>query len=103
MAATWLTGAHTKQISAPPSASATDAHALVDRASLERPLERARIGVPPGHDRALGAPPRGQADRASDQAHAEDGDPGHEVPGIVVQSADSSFPTVSATRCTCST
>ena len=80
VAATWLTGAQTKQISAPSSASSMDRAPLVDRAPLERPLERPRIRVPPGHDRALGAPPRGEADRAADQAHAEDGDPGHVVP-----------------------
>ena len=45
----------------------------VEDAQLERPLQRRRVGVEPDN-LAPQAPPRGQSDRAPDQADAEDGD-----------------------------
>ena len=73
---------------------------------LERALERARVGVVAAHLRPIDPRPRGQADRAPDQADAEKRDPGQGQAGVMARvsyRADSSLPTTAATRCTCST
>jgi hypothetical protein len=46
---------------------------MVDRAALPRRRERVAVGVEPADVRILEPRTRGKADRAADQADAEDG------------------------------
>jgi hypothetical protein len=67
---------------------------LVDRTEVDSSAERLAVGLEAPNLGSFDPLARSEADRASDQTDAEEGDP---------QSADSSFPTMLATRWTCST
>ena len=67
------TGVATNTTSAPSTAAAHVRRLRVDRAQLERSRAHALVGVIATH-LGVGAPARGQADRAADQPDAEDRD-----------------------------
>ena len=67
------TGAHAKQSCAPSTASSTEPATRLDRAAVERALEALAVAAEAHHLRVLDVLAGREADRAADQAHAEDG------------------------------